>query len=244
MKEAKNEEDKIIRVEWPIPEDETEPMVEVSWINKLLPSLSILQLSDVWLKTKKSFKWKAGKALVVGLDEKSIEFWEWGWWWNVTPIILTYDANLTVDLWTNLNYVLTLTGDCMLTLDNIVPWCVYQFLIIQDNVWWHNLTIAHPCYYQDWYTQDTTAWSHSKLIIDYINDEYYASISRYDKLTAYVVWQDYDWTTIWDWYFYYWDTPTYSWPTPTRAWYTFVWWTPTPWPIYWDMVYIATYELI
>ena len=234
-------EDKIVRVDWPIPEDTANPMEQVSLINQLLPSLSILQLSDVWLKTKKTFKGKAGKALVVWEDERSIEFGEWGWW-NVTPITLTYAANLAVDLWTNLNYILTLTWDCTLTLINIQPWCVYQFLIIQDNVWWHILNIAHTCYYQDWYNQDTTANSHSKLIVDKVNDEYYVSISKYEQRIANITWEDYDWTTLATSTVAYWDTPVYTWPTPTRAWYTFVWWTPTPWAVFWDITYVATYE--
>lgn len=235
-------EDKIIRVDGVESEETSTPFNDILWVNRLLPPLSILQLSDVWLKTKKTFKGKAGKVLVVWPEEKSIEFWDWGWWWNVTPITLTYEPELIVDLWNNLNYILTLTGDCTLTLTNIIQCYEYQFLIIQDNVWWHTLNIAHPCYYQVWYTQDTTPNSHSKLIIDKINNEYYASISKYEQLIANITWEDYDWTVLDTSTTPYGDTPIYSWLIPTRAWYTFVWWTPSLWPVFWDITYTATYE--
>ena len=237
-----NTEDKIVRVEWPMPEDEPYIKEDILWVTRMLPPLSILQLSDVWIKTKKTFKSKAGKALVVWQDEKSIEFWNWGWWLDPTPVILTYDANLTVDLSEHLNYVLTLTWDCNLTLENIIEWYDYQFIIIQDNVWWHTLNIMHPCYYQQWYSQDTTANSHSKLIIDKIDGKYYASISKYDQLIANITWEDYDWTTLDTSTTPYWETPVYTWPTPTRAWYVFIWWTPSLWPVFWNMTYTATYE--
>ena len=189
-------EDKIVRVDWPIPEDTANPMEQVSLINQLLPSLSILQLSDVWLKTKKTYKGKAGKVLVVWEDERSIEFgewWGWGWGWcNVDPITLTYAPLVNVNLWINVNYILTLTWDCILNLSNIVPWCVYQFLIIQDSVWWHSLSFSQTMIFAEWYIQNLSPWNISKLIIDNINWMYFASIESFGNSSV--------WRNAWIWW--------------------------------------------
>lgn len=173
-------EDKIIRVDGVESEVASTPFNDILWLNRLLPPLSILQLSDVW--PKKTFKWNRWKALVVSDNEQYVGFktvWSWGGGWDPTPVTLTYSANLTVDLSEHLNYILTLTGDCVLSLTDVVPWWVYQFLIIQDNTWWHTLTISNQCYYQQWYSQDTSPDSHSKLVIDNINNNFYASIDVY-----------------------------------------------------------------
>lgn len=235
-----DKEDKIVRVDQTESEDSYSPIQSVLWLNKLLPALSILQLSDVW--PKKTFKWNGGKALVVSENEQYMTFGDaWGSW-NVTPIVLEYSASLTVDLWYNLNYILVLTWDCDLTLDNIIPWCVYQFLIIQDNVWGHALNIMHPCYYIDGYQQNTSALSHSKLIVDYMGANYYASISHFAQRFVTVTFENYDWTVLQTWTCALWDTPEYTWPTPTKWWYIFEWWTPDLWPITWPTTYTATYQ--
>lgn len=177
-------EDKIVRVDATESELDSNPVQQVLGINELLPQLSILQLSDVWLKTKKTFKGKAGKALVVWEDERSIEFGEWwgGWGWcNVDPITLTYAPVVNVDLWINVNYVITLTWDCIINLWNIVPWCVYQFLVIQDSVWGHSLSFGQPVIYSDWYLQNLSPWNISKVIVDNINWQYFASIQSFGE---------------------------------------------------------------
>lgn len=175
-------EDKIIRVDQTESEEASNPVQSVLWLNKLLPPLSILQLSDVW--PKKTFKWNRWKALVVSDNEQYMEFKTvWGWWWwggDPTPVTLTYSANLTVDLSEHLNYILTLTWDCELDLTNIVSWWVYQFLIIQDNTWWHTVTFTQTMKYAEWYNQSLVANTTSKLIIDYINWTYFASIQLFE----------------------------------------------------------------
>lgn len=232
-------EDKYIRVDMETPEQSSTPYEDIFGVNKLLPQMSILQLSDV--AKKKTFKGNKGKALIVSDNEQYVDFGDVAWAWNVTPITLTYSANLTVDLWYNLNYILVLTWDCELTLTNIIPWCVYQFLIIQDNVWWHALNIMHPCYYIQWYNQDTTANGHSKLIVDYIDANYYAAINRFQQKFITITWEDYNWTTLLTQQSPLWWTPEYTWTTPTRTWYEFIWWSPEPEPVLVDTTYTAQY---
>lgn len=101
------------------------------------------------------------------------------------PVTLTYARNLDIDLNQSLNYTLTLTWDCDLTFWQeqwhvwFTEWCVYQIVIVQDNVWWHRINLPSYFLYASWYAQDTTAWWVSKLIIDYQDWHYFASISRY-----------------------------------------------------------------
>ena len=98
---------------------------------------------------------------------------------NFTPVTLTYASNLSVDLSQSLNYVLTLTGDCTLSFTNFTPWEVYQIVVIQDWTGWRRLTLPNGFKYASWYNQDTTAWWVSKLILDYVWWNYFASITRY-----------------------------------------------------------------
>lgn len=76
--------DTIERIDWFIKKEESEENIrqDIFWMTKPIEAISILQLADVWIKTKKTFKWKAGMVLWVWDDEKSIEFIEW-WWWHI-----------------------------------------------------------------------------------------------------------------------------------------------------------------
>ena len=185
-------EDKIVRVDATESELDGNPVQQVLGVNELLPQLSILQLSDVWLKTKKTFKGKAGKALVVWEDERSIEFGEW--WWggmpNTIPFVLTYANNVDVDLSKSLNYILTLTWDCNFTFGQqpwhqwFSNWYTYNIILIQDAYGWHTINLPSWFLYADGYSQDTTAWGVSILTIKFDNWMCFASICKYSPLSV------------------------------------------------------------
>lgn len=103
------------------------------------------------------------------------------------PVTLTCETNLDVDLNQSLNYTLRLTSDCNLTFwqwsghVGFTPWCVYQFLIIQDSTWWHNLTLPNNFIFAGWHrTFPTAANSICKLVVDYQDWNYFASITQYN----------------------------------------------------------------
>lgn len=187
-----NTEDKIVRVEWTMLEDATYIKENILWVTSMLPPLSILQLSDV--APQKTFKWNAGKALVVSSNERWIEFgnaW-WGWGCDVDPVTLTYAPLIDVSLWIKVNYILTLSWDCVLNLSDIEPWCVYQFLIIQDATWWHTISFSQQVIYSEWYIQNLSPWNISKLIVDYINWQYFVSIESFGNSSV--------WRNAWIWW--------------------------------------------
>lgn len=98
---------------------------------------------------------------------------------NYAPVNITYWASINVDMNQSLNYTLTLTWDCNLTFSNFTPGKVYQILVKQDSNGWHRIYLPSWFKYASWYSQDTTANSVSKLIIDSIDWHYFASITRY-----------------------------------------------------------------
>ena len=98
---------------------------------------------------------------------------------GATPVTLTYAQSLSVDMSQSLTYVLTLTWDCDISFTNMVPWQVYQIVVIQDSNGWHRLTLPVSFKYASGYAQDTTANGVSKLILDTVGWNYFASITRY-----------------------------------------------------------------
>lgn len=98
---------------------------------------------------------------------------------NYIPVNLTFAQSLNVDMSQSLNYVLTLTDNCTLSFSNLTPGQVYQIVIIQDANGWHRITLPASFKYASWYAQDTTANSVSKLILDNVWGNYFASITRY-----------------------------------------------------------------
>ena len=98
---------------------------------------------------------------------------------NFTPVTLTYAQSLSVDMSQSLTYVLTLTWDCDISFTNMVAWQVYQIVVIQDANGWHRLTLPNNFKYASGYAQDTTANGVSKLILDNVWWNYFASITRY-----------------------------------------------------------------
>jgi len=103
------------------------------------------------------------------------------------PITLTCASNLDVDLNESLNYTLLLDQNCSLTFGQqsghatFTPGCVYQFLIIQDSTGGHTLTLPNNFIYAWWNrTFPTTAGSICKLIVDYQDGNYFASITQYN----------------------------------------------------------------
>jgi hypothetical protein len=102
------------------------------------------------------------------------------------PVTLTCASNLDVDLNESLNYTLRLTSDCNMTFwqwsghVGFTPWCVYQFLIIQDSTGGHTLTLPNNFIFAGWNnTFPTAANSICKLILDYQDGNYFASITQY-----------------------------------------------------------------
>lgn len=98
---------------------------------------------------------------------------------GATPVTLTFADPLVVDMSQSLTYVLTLTWDCDISFTNMTPWQVYQIVVIQDSTWGHRLTLPGNFKYSSGYAQDTTANGVSKLILDTVGWNYFASITRY-----------------------------------------------------------------
>lgn len=148
-------------------------------------TLSISEKYDRWSNLGLYYTMLSGWRIHYGYANQSNWTYRKIYLHQNDPVTLTCASNLDVDLNESLNYTLRLTSDCNMTFwqysghVGFTPWCVYQFLIIQDSVGWHTLTLPNNFLYANGFQRDKSAYSVSKLILDYQDWNYFASLTKF-----------------------------------------------------------------